>query len=151
MESEVTNIRDRVRENTPDDKNARIDQKTVDKIFKYKKMSVAEITERIDVLSREWDIERMLGVNASSLALTGFVLGRLFSKAFYVLPVVVIAFLFQYSIRGWSPPVSMLRRLGYRTRQEIDEEIYALKALRGDFDRISSLSGPVEILGSFRR
>lgn len=150
MESEVKNIRDRVRENTPDNKNAQIDQKTVDKIFKYKKLSVAEITERIDALSSEWDIERMLEVNASSLALTGLVLGRFFSKVFYVLPVVVVVFLLQHGIQRWTPPVALLRRMGFRTRQEIDEEIYALKALRGDFDRISSLAGPVEILASFR-
>jgi hypothetical protein len=152
MESEVKNVRDsRVHENIPDEKNtARIDQNTVNKIFKYKKLSVAEITERLEVLEKEWDIERTLGVNSSSLALTGLILGRFFSKAWYVLPVVVAGLMFQYSVRGWNPPVSLLRRLGFRTRHEIDEEIYALKALRGDFDRISSLSGPVEILASFR-
>lgn len=31
------------------------------------------------------------------------------------------------------PPVPVLRRCGVRTRREIDEEKYALKALRGDF------------------
>ena len=30
--------------------------------------------------------------------------------------------------------VPLFRRLGIRTRQEIDAEKYALKAIRGDFD-----------------
>jgi hypothetical protein len=56
-----------------------------------------------------------------------------------------------YSLQGWCPPASLLRKLGYRSRQEIDEEIYALKVLRGDFDTISSISGPIAILGAFRK
>jgi hypothetical protein len=32
------------------------------------------------------------------------------------------------------PPFSFFRRGGLRTRREIEQERYALKALRGDFD-----------------
>lgn len=32
----------------------------------------------------------------------------------------------------------VFRRLGVRTSGEIDQERYALKALRGDFDRVSA-------------
>jgi len=32
----------------------------------------------------------------------------------------------------------MLRRLGVRTRYEIDQERYALKALRGDFREVTA-------------
>ena len=34
-------------------------------------------------------------------------------------------------------PVPVLRRLGVRTREEIDRELYALKALVGNFPRSS--------------
>jgi hypothetical protein len=34
--------------------------------------------------------------------------------------------------------VPLLRRLGFRTSFEIEEERQALKALRGDFDAVSS-------------
>ena len=33
----------------------------------------------------------------------------------------------------WCPSLSALHRLGIRSRQEIDEEKYALRTLRGDF------------------
>ena len=39
----------------------------------------------------------------------------------------------QNPVQGWCPPVPVFRRLGVRTREEIDRERYALKALRGDF------------------
>jgi hypothetical protein len=49
------------------------------------------------------------------------------------LPVVVAGFLLQHALQGWCPPLPVLRRLGVRTADEINQERYALKALRGDF------------------
>jgi hypothetical protein len=40
--------------------------------------------------------------------------------------------------------VPIFRRLGVRTRDEINREKYALKALRGDFDEIDSMRRPEE-------
>ncbi len=57
------------------------------------------------------------------------------------MPLLVSGFLFQHAIEGWCPPVPILRRLGFRTSYEIDEERQALKALRGDFD-LASRSEP---------
>jgi hypothetical protein len=51
-----------------------------------------------------------------------------------VLTLAVLGFLLQHAVQGWCPPLALLRRLGVRTRREIDAEKYALKALRGDFD-----------------
>jgi hypothetical protein len=48
----------------------------------------------------------------------------------------VTAFLFQHAVQGWCPPVPILRRLGFRTVTEIEQERHALKALRGDFARV---------------
>jgi hypothetical protein len=96
----------------------------------------AEIPARLRELDREWDIERTLETNASSLALTGVVLGATLNKRWLALPALVLTFLFQHAVQGWCPPVPILRRLGYRTASEIDEERYALKALRGDFAKI---------------
>jgi hypothetical protein len=64
------------------------------------------------------------------------ILGLTKSKKWLILPIIASTFLFQYAIQGWCPPVYLLRRFGFRTRQEINLEIYALKVLRGDFDEI---------------
>lgn len=151
MREQDTIIKDRVREKTSEEHNLKMDQRVVNQVFKYRKLSPGELTYRLEKLYKEWDIERALEVNAASLGATGFVLGRLFGRAWYLLPFVAIGFILQHGIQGWCPPIPLLRRLGFRTRQEIDEEIFALKVLRGDFDTISSVSGPVDILANYRK
>src|SRR3954471_19127459 len=69
------------------------------------------------------------------LALTGTLLGAFVDKRL-ALPVAVTAFLLQHAVQGWCPPVPFFRKRGVRTMLEIDEERFALKALRGDFGPI---------------
>ena len=45
----------------------------------------------------------------------------------------LLGFMLKHSLEGTSPVVPLLRKLGVRTRAEIDREKYALKILRGDF------------------
>ncbi|HEX8886849.1 MAG TPA: hypothetical protein VF797_20360, partial [Noviherbaspirillum sp.] len=79
-------------------------------------------------LDKEWDVERMLEANGSTLALTGLVLGATVNKKWLILPGIVLPFLLQHALQGWCPPLPVLRRLGIRTRSEIDREKYALLA-----------------------
>ena len=94
------------------------------------------IDRRLRQLDQEWDTERMLEANAATLAFAGVALGATVDKRWLALPALVTAFLFQHAVQGWCPPLPILRRLGFRTAREIDEERYALKALRGDFGPI---------------
>jgi hypothetical protein len=94
------------------------------------------IGERLRDLDREWDIERMIEANASALALVGLGLGAAVDRRFLALPAIIAGFLMQHAVQGWCPPVPVLRRLGFRTAEEIARERYALKALRGDFERV---------------
>lgn len=150
METKEQYIEDRVRKNTSDQENEEIDQKTLLNIEFYGSLSHRDITKRLDELRREWDIEKLLEVNASVLALTGLVLGKMVHRSWFILPGIVASFLLQHGIQGWCPPLPLFRALGYRTRQEISEEVYALKVLRGDFEGISAASRPKEIIKSFR-
>ena len=132
---------DRVRANSSDEANYRIDHEMNQRIQKFEGRSPSEITERIYELEREWDIERWLEMNASALALTGLLLGVTTNRKWLIVPGIVLPFLFQHAVQGWCPPLPMLRRFGVRTREEIDREKYALKALRGDF---ADIDGPRE-------
>ncbi|MBL4834966.1 MAG: hypothetical protein JKY26_13435 [Pseudomonas sp.] len=123
--SSVTNLT-RVRRASSDRINRQIDQLTDANIARYRRMSPEVIQRRITALDREWDVERVLELNASTLALTGLVLGLTKSAKWFVLPGVVLPFLLQHAIQGWCPPLPVLRRLGIRTRGEIDREKYAL-------------------------
>lgn len=131
---------DRVRARTAPEINAQIDFVIESRVGEYAQRTYAEIAQRIEALEREWDIERWLETNASALAFSGLVLGLTRHRAWLALPTVVLPFLFLHAVRGWCPPVPLLRRLGVRTRQEIEREKYALKALRGDFAAIRPMS-----------
>ena len=123
---------DRVRSSTSEQRNRKIDRQTDLSIQRYAGASPADIRRRIADLDREWDIERVLEVNASTLALTGLVLGLAVYRKWFALPGVVLPFLLQHGLQGWCPPLPLLRRLGVRTRGEIDREKYALQeALQG--------------------
>jgi len=123
---------DRVRAHTAPQTNAHIDDEMRDRLFRYSALGDADISARIEALDAEWDIERYLEVMAPSFALTGVLMG-LTHRKWLLLPITVLGFFVQHAIQGWCPPLALLRRLGVRTRREIDEERYALKALRGDF------------------
>jgi hypothetical protein len=130
---------ERVRANTPAEINWRIDRQIEDSVRRYANEPKDVIFRRIWELEREWDIERVLQLMASSFSLTGIFLSGIRDKRWIVLPAVVLSFLFLHAVQGWCPPVPVLRRLGVRTREEIDRERYALKVLVGDFPTIGSL------------
>ena len=60
------------------------------------------------------------------------------------LRVLVSGFLLQQALQGWCPPLPLLRRLGFRTAEEISQERNALKALRGDFDKVKKAGDKVQ-------
>jgi hypothetical protein len=135
---------DRVRANTADEINRQIDRAIEAGVREYAQKSVSEITSRINELDREWDMERLLETNASALAFIGLVLGMTRSRKWLMIPSVVLPFLFQHALQGWCTPIPIFRRLGVRTREEIDRERYALKALRGDFEKVDAMRGVEE-------
>jgi hypothetical protein len=125
---------DRVPANTADFVNEQIREQTDANVARYESRSRQEINDRLEELEREWDVERTIEANASSLMIVGLGLGTFVDRRFYALPAVIAGFLLQHAIQGWCPPIPVLRRLGVRTQSEIDEERYALKAMRGDFE-----------------
>jgi hypothetical protein len=120
---------DRVRRSTALKVNREIDRRTTSNIRRYANSSDEVIQRRIEELDREWDIERTLEVNASTLALTGLLLSVTVNRKWLLLPGFVLSFLLQHGLQGWCPPLPALRRMGVRTRGEIDREKYELKAV----------------------
>jgi hypothetical protein len=132
---------DRVRANTSPKVLEDLDEAAAERVTEIAVAGQPALDERIGQLESESDIERLLEINASALAFIGVALGATVNRRWLVLPAVVTAFLFQHGVQGWCPPVPLFRRLGVRTRQEIEAERYALKAIRGDFDRPTSPDG----------
>jgi hypothetical protein len=131
--------RDRVPRHTSPAINEQIRRQTEKRVRSYAARP-ADIPQRPQELDQEWDIERAIEANASALAFGGVLLAATADKRWLLLPAAVTAFLFQHAIQGWCPPVPILRRLGFRTIYEIEQERNALKALRGDFTRVDEAS-----------
>ena len=141
---------DRVRESSGEAINREADRQILRDLEAHGYQSAAKIEQRIEELKKEWDIERALEVNASTLAFTGVILGFAVNRKWLILPGIVTTFLLQHGVQGWCPPLPVLRKLGFRTRKEIDQEMYALKALRGDFRNITPQTPVREVLNAVR-
>jgi len=128
----------RVEQNTTESINQHIRRRTEDHIAYFAKHP-HEIEQRLNELDNEWDIERTLEANAATLSLAGVALGALVDKRWLLLPAAVTGFLLQHALQGWCPPIVIFRKRGIRTSKEIDQERYALKALRGDFSQLGSV------------
>jgi hypothetical protein len=139
---------DRVPRNTSSKVSGRIQGRTLHDVSRYVGADPVFIDERILELQREWDIERTLEANAATLALAGLALGAAVDRRFYLLPAAIAAFLLQHALQGWCPPLPLLRRLGIRTAREIQDEIIALRILRGDF--LERVETPERALASAR-
>jgi hypothetical protein len=128
--------------------NDRIQARTLHDVSRYIGADPVFIDERIRELEREWHVDRTLEANVAMLALFGLGLGFTFHRRFLLLPAMATAFLLEHALQGWCPPVSVMRRLGIRTGAEIQEEIIALRILRGDF--LERIHYPERALASAR-
>lgn len=137
---------DRVRANSPEDLNRQFDVQTRLCLEELAGADRDTIRRHIEELSREWDMERYLQTNASLFSLSGILLGATVSRKFLILPGIVFGFLLQHAVQGWCPPMPVFRRMGIRTRKEINREKFALKALRGDFEEVAGTARPREAL-----
>ena len=125
---------DHVRKHTDSEVNRKIDDEFECSVRRFSSADHDSIVRRLNELDCEWDVERVLETNASSLALGGTLLGITVNKKWFILPLVVTGFLLNHAVFGWCPPLPLLRRLGVRTSKEIERERYALLALMGRFD-----------------
>ncbi len=134
----IPSTRNRVPKHTPQHINREIERQTAERV-RYFASNPDQIEGRVRELDAEWDIERAIELNASALALTGVVFGATADRRFLIVPALVASFLLQHAIQGWCPPVPILRRMGFRTAQEIEKERYALKAFCGDMDALAAM------------
>jgi hypothetical protein len=131
MKLQLSN-KDKIRSVTSNVINRRIDREIERNIRKYTYQGSEEISQRIEELKMEWDVERVLQIGAASAAFIG--IGLSFqNRKWIVFPSLVLSFLVMQALKGWAPPIPILRRLGFRTKQEIECELFAMKHLRGDF------------------
>jgi len=113
--------------------NERIFSKTQHNVESFCGTDQETLARRLDELDREWDFERAIQTGASMQILLGLALGAFLDRRWYAWSGIIAGFLLMHALLGWAPPLPVLRRLGFRTQAEIEEERDALRILRGDF------------------
>ena len=133
----IPTTKERVPAHTTEHVNERIRREAEERVRRLSREPAA-VGQRLRELDAEWDIERAIEMNASALAFFGTAMGYFVHPYWLLLPALVTAFLFQHAVQGWCPPVPVLRRFGFRTVYEIEQEKQALKALRGDYETVAT-------------
>ncbi len=94
----------------------------------------SHIDNRLLQLEIEMSIEQIFelhdAANVTAGVLLSLVTGR---KKWLILPLLVTVVQSVQALQGVRLGTSLLRKYGFRTKNEIDKEKYGLKVLRGDF------------------
>jgi hypothetical protein len=110
-----------------------LDRRTGERLQEYGGYDGESLGRRIAQLEREWDFDRVLEAEASTMGIVGLILSAAVDRRFLVVPGIVSAMVLLHALQGWYPLLPLFRRIGVRSQDEIAREIYAVKALRGDF------------------
>ncbi|MCE9561801.1 MAG: hypothetical protein K8U57_07075 [Planctomycetes bacterium] len=91
------------------------------------------IDHRLHELDSEWTAGRATKAVIGVLIVIGFALTALMNPWWLILPAAGGIFLLQYLFTRSSWLGKMFHEMGFRTGFEVDQEIMALKVIRGDF------------------
>lgn len=129
---------DRIRAHSPDHINRKVEREIEECIRAENAKDPAGLSEHLRKLDQEWDVDRATMLWFSFVGTAILYLGVKKNPKWLTLFGIFFPFLAHHAANGWCPPVSVLRRLGFRSSREIDAERYALKTMRGDFVRRSA-------------
>lgn len=128
LQQDQSNL-DRVQRHSPPFVNERIQRQIEGSVAFYSRQGREAITRRLHALENEWDVDRALMALFPVLGGATLAAGLKKRKSWLYLFGTQMAFLFIHATYGWCPPSAVLRRMGYRTRHEIDQEKAELRRL----------------------
>lgn len=97
------------------------------------------ISDRLGQLEREWSAGRVTKAVIGVLIVAGLALTALVSPWWLILPAIGGFFLLQYLFGRSSWLGATFREMGFRSGSDIDQERFALRALRGDFKHLPTV------------
>lgn len=113
--------------------NNEIRKLTLQRLRFYKNCGRKTLTQRINELNREWNIERVIETNAALAVLISSFFGYKKRKhCCFFMTGIVGFFLLQHALHGWCPSLPIMRYIGIRTDEEIYNEKSIIKRIRGD-------------------
>jgi len=126
----------RVATYTNPDINKMIRSNTLENLMCLEDANEEELTRRIRMLNSEWDTERFVEAKAAVCVMGCSLFGIAKSKYWSFLTLIAATFLLQHALLGWCPSAPVMRKLGIRTAEEINQEKIVLKTLRKDFAHV---------------
>src|SRR5690606_11587201 len=141
----VMSTHDKVRMHTPSVVNHQLDAEAEHRLAEFLEggNNPAACHARITRLDQEWEMERVLALGVGVASIAAMLASKGLGRTLWSIPAIGGAVLVQQTLTGGSLLAPLLRRMGFRSRQEIEIEKYALKSLRGDFRRIPVEGGPL--------
>ena len=121
---------------TNPDVNEMIRNNTVENLMCLEDAEEEELTKRIQKLNAEWDMERFVEARAAVCVMGCSLFGIAKNKYWSFLSLIAATFLLQHALLGWCPSAPIMRKMGIRTAEEINQEKIVLKALRKDFAHV---------------
>lgn len=119
---------DRIRLHTDSLVNQTIDAKIEASIERLRGAHPEEIRCRLNQLEKEWDVDQVMQGKTALLVNLGLSVGRKDRRAYWIAGI-GFASLLSHALTGWSPSLPLLRRMGLRSRREIDREKFALLSM----------------------
>ena len=104
-----------------------------DSVRFYGSLGSQAVVDRLKALEDEPDLETVATLGLAGMGVLALVFGMLGSRLWRLLAWAVLPLIFAHARGRLAGPGEFLKTLGLRSRKEIEEEKYALKALRGDF------------------
>lgn len=123
---------ERVENNTSRAHREALDQQLRENIAKYIYADRRQIDDRIAELDQEWDLERVIEVEAPLMIGLGAALGLLHSPKWFGLSAFAAANVILHSTQGWYPLLPIFQSMGIRSQNDIEVERSALRVLRKD-------------------
>jgi hypothetical protein len=133
----------RVPLNSGEEFNDQVTERILESLAQHAQAQPQTLERRLAELDHEWDTDRLMETVYAIVILAGVGLSAL-HPLWLLLSVAGAVFLLSHALFGWDPLLPLYRSLGFRTSTEIDYERYALKALRGDFQRLTGFVTPEE-------
>ncbi|MEM8874736.1 MAG: hypothetical protein AAGD32_10815 [Planctomycetota bacterium] len=100
-----------------------------------------QIEQRLRELDEEWSAEDVFQATLLGVGALGALMSKTRGRLWGALPLAVGFMQFKGIGHQKPPGLAFFRRAGFRTNDEIKQEKYALKALRGDFAELEQQGG----------
>lgn len=123
---------ERVERNTAEAVAQEMEARLRRNVGQYLHADEASIQQRLDQLDREWNVERFIETEAPLMILAGVGLGLAHDRRWFLLSAMAASMVLLHNLQGWYPLLPLLRRMGVRTQNEIEQERMAMRIIRGD-------------------